>query len=174
MRGETELRAAMLEELTRAVHEIADLIWCCARCDYTRGVEPAERAVCQWIERVWNGGELAALDEFHPPTFLNDGRPSTPDVARAWHARTREAFPDMHYEIDELFTVGNRVIVRWTASGTHLGTLWGTIGATGRRVGWRGIHLLTVKARRIVEVWAASTLGDIAEQLGLELRPAGR
>jgi len=34
---------------------------------------------------------------------------------------TRAAFPDWHNQIDEMLTVGDRVVTRLTGSGTHRG-----------------------------------------------------
>jgi predicted ester cyclase len=130
-----------------------------------------ETVVRAWIDEVWNGGRLERVADFHPPEFVNEGDPSTPADAAAWHRRNHETFPDVSYTIDELVVSGERVTVRWTATGTHLGTLWDLVPPTGRRVTWRGLHLLTVRGSRIVEVWAVADLLSILEQLevGLEL-----
>jgi predicted ester cyclase len=102
---------------------------------------------------------------------MNEGDPSTPAEAAEWHRGNHEAFPDVAYVIDELLVTNDRVTVRWTATGTHSGSLWGLVPPTGRRVTWRGLHLLTVRGSRIVEVWAAADLVSILQQLdvGLEL-----
>lgn len=82
-----------------------------------------ENIVRQWIETIWNAGELDQIDRFHPPIFDNEGKPSTPTKARAWHEGVRATFPDIRYQIEDLFVAGDRVTVRWRARATHQGTL---------------------------------------------------
>ena len=130
-----------------------------------------EAVVRAWITEVWNQGRLERAPDFHPPEFINEGDPSTPADAADWHRRNHETFPDVAYTIDELLVSGERVTVRWTATGTQSGTLWGIVPPTGRRVTWRGLHLLTVRNARVVEVWAVADLLSILQQLdvGLDL-----
>lgn len=130
-----------------------------------------EILVRAWVDEVWNHGDLNALDSFHPPTFLNDGEPSSPADAAAWHREMRQTYPDLSYSIDELIVVGDRVILRWTARGTQEGSLWDLIPATGKAVTWRGIHLLTMRDGQIVEVWAAANTISVLRQLGVRLQP---
>lgn len=130
----------------------------------------AGSVVRDWIEQVWNGGDLDALDRFHPATFQNEGKPSTPEEAKAWHHRMRAAFPDVHYDIEDLFEADDRVVVRWTASGTQTGELWGAIPPTRKHVRWNGIHVVTVRGGKITDVRTASNMAGIPEQLGIELR----
>ncbi len=42
------------------------------------------------------------------------------------------AFPDLHFDIDQIFGDGDFVATRWTATGTHRGELMG-IKPTNRR-----------------------------------------
>jgi predicted ester cyclase len=128
-----------------------------------------ESVVRAWISEVWNDGRLERVPDFHPPEFMNEGEPSTPAEAAAWQRRNHETGPDVAYAIDELVVAGDRVTVRWTATGTQSGGLWGVVPPTGRRVTWRGLHLLTVRGARIVEVWAVADLVSILEQLGVGL-----
>ena len=132
-----------------------------------------ESVVRTWIDEVWNAGRTERVADFHPPEFMNEGNPSTPAEAAEWHRHNHETFPDVRYEIDELLVAGDRVTVRWTATGTHSGPLWGVVPPTGQRVTWGGLHLLTVRGSRIVEVWAVVDLLSILEQLGVRLELPG-
>lgn len=131
--------------------------------------------VRRWVDEGWNEPDADArrtvLLAHHPATFRNEGEEATPELMVDWHLRMRATFPDLHYVIDELVEAGPRVILRWTASGTHRGTLWGLLPATGRSVTWRGIHLLTVREGRITEVWAAAEWVEVLQQLGAQLLP---
>lgn len=127
--------------------------------------------VRQWIDTIWNAGDLDQIDQFHPPIFDNEGQPSTPAETRAWHEALRVTFPDIHYQIEDLFIADNRVTVRWRARGTQLGTLWGFIPPTGKTVEWPGIHIVRVDEGQIVEIWAVANQATILQQLGVQLVP---
>jgi steroid delta-isomerase-like uncharacterized protein len=132
---------------------------------------PEETLARSWIEEVWNLADLDALDTFHPATFMNDGQASTPGDAAAWHREMRRTYPDLRYAIDEVIVAGDRVVIRWTARGTHQGPLWDLIPATGRPVTWRGVHIVRVRDGRIDEVWAAANTASILQQLGVRPLP---
>lgn len=135
-------------------------------------VEAQVRLVQDWIAQVWNGGDLERLHHFHPSTFDNHGRPASIDEVRQWHLRQRATYPDIHYTVDDIVAAGEKVAVRWTATATHAGALWDLIPATGKTIVWRGMHLLRVVDRRIVEVWAiADTIAQL-QQMGVTLQPA--
>jgi predicted ester cyclase len=133
----------------------------------------AAEVVRDWIERVWNGHDLDALPELHPSRYMNEGVEATPDDAAAWFRDIWATFPDVRYEIDELLVAGDRVVVRWTATGRHEGLLWDSIPATGKRAAWRGIHIVRVVDGYITDVRAVSNMAAIGPQLGLEIRPVG-
>lgn len=127
--------------------------------------------VRQWIATIWNAGDPDQIDHFHPPVFDNEGQPSTPTEARAWHEGMRATFSDLHYQIEDLFAAGDRVTVRWQARATHQGTLWGFIPPTGKQVEWPGIHIVRIDDGKIVEIWAVANQATILQQLGVRIIP---
>ncbi len=50
----------------------------------------------------------------------------------------RSAFPDIHWVIDEMVSEGEKVVTRFTWTGTHRDTFLG-IPATGKRVEVKGV-----------------------------------
>lgn len=129
--------------------------------------------VRDWVEQIWNAGALDRLNHFHPPTFDNHGHLSTIEEAEQWHIRSRATFPDVHYTIEDIFATEDRVALRWTATATHQGDLWGMIPPTGKRITWNGMHLLRVADNRIVEVWAVANTITQLQQMGVTLNPPG-
>jgi predicted ester cyclase len=93
--------------------------------------------------RVFNDGELDAVERFIAPDHVNHD-PTAPEVppgpqgVRMLARHPREAFPDIEYTIEEIFSSGDRVAHRWTFTGTHEAELMG-IEPTGRRVEVTGI-----------------------------------
>ena len=128
--------------------------------------------VRQWVEQVWNTSNVQRIIDFHPPTFDNEGKRSTPEEAKQWHLSNRITFPDLHYIIDDIFATEDRVAMRWTATATHLGTMWNMIPPTGKLITWNGMHLLRLADKKIVEVWALQNNIAQLRQMGATLHPA--
>jgi predicted ester cyclase len=127
--------------------------------------------VQEWVEQIWNAGNLELLAHFHPPVFDNHGARSTIEEMKQWHHRNRVTFPDIRYTIDDLFAVDDRVALRWSATATHRGALWGTIPPTGKIIKWNGIHLLRLANHQIVEVWAVQNSLAQLQQMRVTLQP---
>jgi steroid delta-isomerase-like uncharacterized protein len=73
---------------------------------------------------------------------------------------------DGHWQIEELFSSGDEVVVRWVGSGTHVAEVNG-IPPTGKSIRVDAITIHTVKDGKITrsrEVW--DTLGFL-QQLGV-------
>jgi steroid delta-isomerase-like uncharacterized protein len=114
-----------------------------------------EGRVRMFWERVFNGRDLAPIDEITAPEFTNrNALPGTPlgsEGQRQVVKRLWEAFPDARFEIEHLARDGDTVICIGTMSGTHEGTLLG-VPATGRKVEWRQCHLYRFDRKgRVVE-----------------------
>jgi predicted ester cyclase len=60
----------------------------------------------------------------------------------------RQAFPDLHYTIDDLVVEGDHVAVCWTAQGTQAGA-YGAAAATGKPVTWTGMSFFALKDGKI-------------------------
>lgn len=82
----------------------------------------------------------------------------------------RGAIPDYRQEILDIFSVGDRVAMRWVARGTHQGELL-RAAATGNAIEVNGINLYRIAEGRIAEVWQLTDLAGLLRQLGiLELK----
>ncbi|MEU3602633.1 ester cyclase [Streptomyces sp. NPDC006798] len=76
----------------------------------------------------------------------------------------RTAFPDFRVTVDDAFGTGDRVAVRVTIRGTHLGEFRG-LPATGRRVEYSGIELYGVAGGLLTEEWIAPDTETLTAQL---------
>jgi steroid delta-isomerase-like uncharacterized protein len=130
------------------------------------------KAVARRFFDAWNEGDLDALDEVMAPDAENhdpqDPFPSDggAEAAKKLVSMYREAFPDVHFEVDHQVAEGDYVVTRWTATGTHEGELMG-IPATGKRSTVTGVSIDRFEGGRIVEGWTNwDTLG-MMQQLGL-------
>lgn len=73
---------------------------------------------------------------------------------------------DGHWAIEEIFSTDDRVVVRWTGTGTHVGTVNG-IPPTGRKISVDAITIHRMADHKIAETWEVwDTLGFL-QQLGV-------
>ena len=66
-----------------------------------------------------------------------------------------EAFPDMHFIIEDMIAEGDKVVCRVTNTGTHKGEFMG-IGATGKAMTITGIEIFRIANGKLVEHWGQS------------------
>jgi steroid delta-isomerase-like uncharacterized protein len=120
--------------------------------------EKLKAAVQEFYERAWNRGDLSVLDELFSPEYEDhDATAQTGtgglEGARQFIQSFRAASPDLHVEIKDQYAEGSTVITRWTATGTHAGTLMG-VPATQRPVKVSGISIDRFDEQgRFVEGW---------------------
>ncbi|MEO7352505.1 MAG: ester cyclase [Marmoricola sp.] len=75
------------------------------------------------------------------------------------------------WEIDEIFSAGDRVVVRWTGTGTHSHELNG-IPPTGKSISVDAISIHQVVENKVAESWQVwDTLG-LLQQIGAVPGPA--
>ena len=71
-----------------------------------------------------------------------------------------------HWGIADIFSTADRVVVRWTGSGTHVGEVNG-IPATGKKIRVDAITIHRMEGGKIAESWEVwDTLGFL-QQLGV-------
>jgi predicted ester cyclase len=118
-----------------------------------------------------NRGDVRSSLEFTAPDALINGQP----LGRAGDGHRTEmlarAFPDQHYQIDELVAEGDMLVARWTMTATHLGDLDGptlTIPATGRSLNIWGLSMYRVQDGMAVEIWERLDMMEFLGQLGVQ------
>jgi steroid delta-isomerase-like uncharacterized protein len=77
------------------------------------------------------------------------------------------AFPDIQITFEQMIAEDDKVVIRWTLSGTHEGELMG-IPPTGRRVAVRGISMYRVADGKFVETWPSYDALGMIQQLTAE------
>jgi steroid delta-isomerase-like uncharacterized protein len=89
--------------------------------------------------------------------------------------KLREAFPDLHYDIQQVVADGGRVAVVSTVTGTNKGRLAFSrmpLEPTGQRVQFTHIAVLTVANGKIVESHTCLDQMALFRQLGLKITQA--
>ena len=135
--------------------------------------EANKATVRRLIEEVQNGHDLARMDAFFTPNFINhleaaDLSSELTSVERAKIA-FRElfaAFPDLHVTIHEQVAEGDKVVTHKLFRGTHHGPFMG-VAPTGRQIAFAVIDILRLDTGKVVEHWAIQDRLALMQQLGL-------
>jgi steroid delta-isomerase-like uncharacterized protein len=127
-------------------------------------------------EEVFNKHNPDAVDEFFAPDYVSHnappGMPNDREGLKALVAMYVGAFPDLKVTSDFQLAEGDKVVMRWTARGTHTGELMG-IPATGKRIEMTGISIQRIAGGKIVEEWDESDQMGMMQQLGVVPPPGG-
>jgi steroid delta-isomerase-like uncharacterized protein len=89
-----------------------------------------------------------------------------PDQLKAQVQMYRTAFPDLSVRIDDLVETSEKVLVRWTARGTHRGEFLGK-AATNKRAEIQGITVATCRNGKIVEDFTQWDAFGLLRDLGI-------
>ena len=123
-------------------------------------LEANKDVIRRLFAEVW-AGDVAAADRYYAPGPLRDG-------LKQFASELYGAVPDWRVTIEDLVAEGDKVVVRWTGRGTHLGD-WDGSPATGRAVTTTGIDI-----ERLVDGLIVEEDGQV-DMLGFlrQLAPAG-
>lgn len=120
-------------------------------------------------EDLWDKGDLAVADEILAPDFVDHdpvpGQGAGLDGYREMVGVFRAAFPDLRVQNEDVIVEEDKVVLRWTARGTHKGPLM-DIPPTGKEVTLKGIDILRVDGGRIAERWGEFDALGMLSQLG--------
>lgn len=121
--------------------------------------ERNKEIVRRMVAEVINAGQMDLIDELYSAALA-------PEIKR-WIAPFRSSFPDVHMDVVDLIAEDDKVVGRFTCSGTHLGE-WRGDAPTGRRFeAVDEVYIFRLSEGRIIDAWGLEdTLGRL-EQLGL-------
>ena len=119
--------------------------------------------------RLWAEADLSVIEEViaeDAVTHWGDDESSTVAAIRADAERYFAAFTDVRTSIDDLIAEHDRVVLRWTTTGSHTGP-YGEVPPTGRVVTMRGTDVYRLDGGRVVEAWSLWDGLAAYQQLGL-------
>jgi steroid delta-isomerase-like uncharacterized protein len=121
--------------------------------------------------------DLATLDELTAPDFVYHS-PSWPEV-RTHEERKQKiiieftaAFPDLKYDLKDVIAEGDKVVLRYSLSGTHKGEFAG-IPPTNKRFDLTSLCVLRLADGKVAEMWVENNSFVMLQQLGVIPLPAG-
>ena len=123
------------------------------------------------LEEMFNKGNLDAADELlaadyvdHDPAMPEDIH--GPEGFKEYVGAYRTAFSDLHLEIEDQIAEGDKVVTRWTGTGTHDGELAG-IPPTCNHVTLPGMEIVRISDGKLVEGWEGYDSMTLMRQLGV-------
>ena len=108
------------------------------------------------FEEGFHSGKLAIVDEIFHPNFVDRSTPEQPagtEGVKDYISMVRTGFPDISITIEDLVAEEERVVVRTTWRGTHLGEYEG-IAPTSKQVTRSMIQIFHVKDGKLLEEWS--------------------
>ena len=134
--------------------------------------EANKAIVRRFFEEAFGKGNLTVLDEIIAPEQVSGGPnafpgiPAGPEGQKMLITAYRNAFPDIHFTINEQVAEGNMVVTRWTGQGTHNGELAG-LPPTGKPATVVGMGVDRIEDGKIVESWGLFDQLGMLQQLGV-------
>jgi predicted ester cyclase len=119
--------------------------------------------------KAMESGDEEAVFAFFAPGFTSHVAPRVnPEVVGTdirgeelkWWTQVRSAFPDMTFTVDLLIEKDDLVVSNWTVRGTHTGTPFYDVAASGKPVEINGTAILRIRDGRIVEHWGGPHCQD--------------
>ena len=131
--------------------------------------EAAEKIIRRYYDEMINKRNLDIVNELLASDWIDHSPSMSADTLEAEKERMKgmiDAFPDMEATIDDVVVVGDKVISRWTITGTNTGELMG-MPATGKPAKVSGIQIERVGGGRIHERWENWDEMGFMAQLGM-------
>jgi len=126
-------------------------------------------ALERMFEEVINNGNLGVADELFADDFIDHGPMGDihgRDAFKELVARWRDAVPDVHCTVKDVFADGDRVAWLVHTTGTHTGDSLG-FPATGKKFETVSPNIARFRDERVVEHWAEQGMISMLGQIGV-------
>ncbi|MCA1677779.1 MAG: ester cyclase [Actinobacteria bacterium] len=129
-----------------------------------------ERLALRALQAIWHGDEDRVAQQIIHADYHNHeaaaDRPGGPEGFKETARRLREAFDELRIEPLDVIASRDKVTVRVTFSGRHVGPFAG-MPITGRAFSVQHIHIFRILDGKLVEHWANRDDAGMMRQLGL-------
>lgn len=94
-------------------------------------VQDKKAILSSFIQQLWNQGDFAQIEQLVAPAYTIaedrgdpwEGQTLDRDTFKQRVLYSRNAFPDLRFDIQDLIAEDEKVVAKWMMSGTHLGDL---------------------------------------------------
>lgn len=138
------------------------------------GTEDNKAVARRYYQDVLNTGNIDALDELAVAQYNEHdplpGQATGREGLRQRVEMLRSAFHPQ-FTIDDMVAEQDKVVVRWTSRGTHVGAFMG-LPATGKPFTFGGIDIHRLQDGKLAEHWHVVDQLSQLQQLGVIPQPA--
>ena len=137
--------------------------------------EKMEALVLRILE-IWNKGNLALIEELYAPNYVAhlvgdaNGDYEGYEAFRGFVNYIRTGYPDSNVKFDEMIVKGDKVVSRYTFTGTNTGPR-GEVPPTGKKIQFSGVLISHIVNGKIAEDWNYRNVAAILTQLGYTITP---
>jgi predicted ester cyclase len=130
-----------------------------------------KRLVRQVYEDIRSEGNVELVDELFSPDYIGRDPTAQPEEVRGREGFKEQTlgycsvFPDLRFAIDAMAAEGDEVFVRWTARGTHRGSMAGE-SPTGNEIEVTGFGSWRIEARQVAEHWGVFDVMGLLRAIG--------
>ena len=128
----------------------------------------ANTAIGRRAFECWNKRDFSVIAELLSDCIYHS--PTTGEIRgeayRKLFASMLNAFPDGRFTVVDEVAEDDKVVTRWSFTGTHKGELMG-IAPTGKQVAMTGISIIRIVDGKIVEAWEEWDSLGMMQQLGV-------
>jgi len=131
-----------------------------------------QKLLLSFVDRVWNNGDLDAIEEFVSETYTIHHDPGDP-----WDKQTlsttgfrervqisRAPVPDQSFDIRAIYSDQTSVCITWLWHGTHMGEIAG-VNPTGRELKMSGATVYYFENSKITGHWQITDRLGVYQQL---------
>jgi steroid delta-isomerase-like uncharacterized protein len=142
----------------------------CAVAAAFAGDEEKNTAVMKrFYEEVVNKGNMQLIDELVAAEFVDHEEFPAMEKGREglkqFFTMFRAAFPDLHFQINDMAAKGDKVWAYITIHGTHKGEFMG-MAATDKKIAVKGFDIVRFVEGKAVEHWGLTDSMTMMQQLG--------
>lgn len=135
-------------------------------------VTAQNKQICKrFFDELHDKGNFDIIDELvHPNVISHDpfpGQPEGSDGVRSTMKIFRTAFPDLKLIHNDMISEDDRVMIKFTATGTHQAEFM-HIPPTGNKIAYEEVVILRLKDGKITEHWAVADAMALLQQLGVK------
>lgn len=120
-----------------------------------------------YAQKIWNDKDLTAIDHYlHSEVTIHSllgsfqGRKAMREIVLTW----LNGFPDLFIRNKDVICENDKVVLVWSAEGTHKGDFKGK-SATGKKILYEGVTIYHLQEKTIKEYWAFLNMHQLLSQI---------
>jgi steroid delta-isomerase-like uncharacterized protein len=138
--------------------------------------ETNKAKVLKLYRDLFRDWDMSLIDELFSPSFVDhvlnrrvgdDYDVTGPKTVHELYGLLHSAFPDLVFQVHDVIAEGDKVVVRWSWTCTHLGEFLG-IPPTGKKADVSGMAIYRLKDGKIAERWVSTNLDGLIQKLAAE------